>query len=105
LACQQACLYLSTSAERGSHKAYRSGDGETHIVPELEPPVLVGEDVLFWHPLKWEYEVRMDILMPETEDGDNAGEDFFEGTADSNYQRGIWLERYRITQAGLLIGR
>jgi hypothetical protein len=87
-------LYLSASEERGSHKAYSGADGGTHIVPEPEPPVLVSKDGLFWHPLKWEYEVRMDILMPENEDGDNAGDDFFEGTADSNYQSGIWSERY-----------
>jgi hypothetical protein len=62
--------------------------GKLILCRKTEPPVLVSEDGLFWHLLTWEYEVRMDILMPENEDGDNAGEVFFEGTADSNYQRG-----------------
>jgi hypothetical protein len=47
---------------------------------------LVSEDILFWPLPEGEYGVRLDMLMPENEDGGRGQRIFcFEGSVDLDY--------------------
>jgi len=57
-----------------------------YSAPEAGPAVLVSEDILFWPLPEGEYYTKLDMRMPEKQDG-SEGERIlcFEGVVDLDY--------------------
>jgi hypothetical protein len=56
------------------------------VVLTAGPAVLVGEDILFWPLPEGEYYAKLDMKMPQTEDGTEGERIFcFEGVVDLDY--------------------
>jgi len=71
---------------RGLHKVCDGADGGNMSAPEAGPAVLFAEDILFWPLPEGEYWIKLDMVMPEIEDGSEGDRIFcFQGAADLDY--------------------
>ncbi|KAE9367248.1 hypothetical protein N431DRAFT_385474 [Stipitochalara longipes BDJ] len=84
--CAWPNFVYQSDENRGLHKVCDSPVGANDSAPEAGPAVLVSEDILFWPLPEGEYRLKLDVLMPENEDGGGGERIFcFEGSAYLDY--------------------
>jgi hypothetical protein len=90
--CAYPRYIYQSDEERGLHTVC-GGPGGLHppiqandSAPEVGPAVLFSEDFLFWPLPEGEWWLRMDMVMPESEDAEKGQRIFcFEGFVDLDY--------------------